>query len=484
MVANPLIKHVFVLMLENRSFDHMLGFSKISGTDAETGGQTKIEGIPAGNSATNDATYVMGNDPGHEFADVLEQLTGQRVYNGGAYPKINNAGFVQNYARTGSATPNDILKCYDASTRLPVMTALAKEFAICDHWYASLPGPTWPNRFFVHAASSGGLDHSPTTAETALWSILSGFSFANGTIYDRLTKAGRTWRIYHGKNEPLEGSIPCVAALKGIKLSDTHAYENFDSDLKNGYPYDYTFIEPNYGNILNNTYSGGQSQHPMDDVRRGEALIKSTYESLRKSTIWLNSLLIITYDEHGGFYDHVPPPAAVPPGDTQPHSQYNTSGFPFDQYGVRVPALVISAYTDKNRISHLPYDHSSIPATLENMFGMKAMTKRDAAANTVCALASLSVPRTDTLEKLPDPAPMSAAQEALIPEQMAAPLPGTASVDIGNLPGFLFVVRKAQQEQHPLQFDQGAGAIKDPKTRSEARDYIEANLPSLLRKRN
>src|SRR5665213_1706886 len=153
------------------------------------------------------------------------------------------------------------------------MTSLAKEFAVCDHWYASLPGPTWPNRFFVHAASSGGLDHSPTTIETALWSTASGFSFANGTIFDRLTQAGKAWRIYHGKKTPLEGSIPSVAALKGIRLSDTHAYENFESDLNNGYPNAYTFIEPNYGNILNNTYSGGQSQHPMDDVRRGEALI-------------------------------------------------------------------------------------------------------------------------------------------------------------------------------------------------------------------
>jgi len=483
-VANPQIKHVFVLMLENRSFDHLLGFSGLTGTDAATGQSTSIDGIPGGNPAIKGATNVMGKDPLHEFRDVLEQLTGQRDYNGGAYPKINNAGFRKNYARTGSQTPDDILKCYDPATQLPVMTALANEFAICDQWYSSLPGPTWPNRFFVHAASSGGLDHSPTIAETAEWLALSGFPFVNGTIYDRLNQKGKAWRIYRGIKLPLEGSIPSVAALKGIQLSDTHPYENFDSDMNNSYPFDYTFIEPNYGDIISNTYSGGQSQHPMDDIRHGEALIKSTYESIRKSTIWLNSLLIITYDEHGGFYDHVAPPAASSPGDTQLHSRYNSTGFPFDQYGVRVPALVISAYTGKNQISHLPYDHSSIPATLENIFGMIPLTQRDAVSNTVCSLASLPFPRTDTLETLPDPVPISAETEALAPAIRSAIKEQIAPVDSGNLPGFLFVVQKSQMEQEPLAANR-ALILQQPierfKSRADARVYIEINLPGLLK---
>ena len=185
----------------------------------------------------------------------------------------------------------------------------------------------------------------------------------------------------------------------------------------------------------------------MDDVRNGEGLIKSVYEAIRNSPRWLNSLLIITYDEHGGFYDHVPPPAAVAPGDTQPKSKYNQYGFGFDQYGVRVPALVISAYTAKNLISHLPYDHSSVPATLEAMFNMPALTQRDANANNVTALASLAAARTDTPARLPD-LPVI-APELVAAARAAQPAPQKESdpVDGGNLPGFLHIALKAKLEK-------------------------------------
>src|SRR5450631_4278854 len=363
-LANPNITQVFVLMLENRSFDHMLGFLGLSGTDAATGGPTTVDGLTPGNSnsykgvnypATKTADYIMPYDPGHEFPDVMEELCGAgMLYNGGPYPPVNNSGFVSNYATTkspgdGGATGNfgEVMKCYDPASQLPILSTLAEQFAVCDSWYASLPGPTWPNRFFVHAASSNGLDHSPRAIETTEWETIKGYSFSNGTIYelmDNHKSNNKGWRLYRGVGQPLIGSLPCVAALKGIHLWDTHSYANFSADINGAYPYSYTFIEPNYGDIVNNSYSGGQSQHPMDDVRNGEALIKSVYEAIHNSPLWLNSLLIITYDEHGGFYDHVAPPAVVAPGDTVPKSKYNQYGFGFDQYGVRVPAVVVSAY--------------------------------------------------------------------------------------------------------------------------------------------
>ncbi len=496
--ANSNIKHVFVLMLENRSFDHMLGFSGLKGTSAETGKSISVEGINNSNSnsydgiiypATGDAGNIMGYDPGHEFPDVLEQLCGAGIkYNGGIYPTVNNSGFVINYATTtspgeGGAKKDfgEIMKCYGAAA-LPVLNALAEQFVVCDHWYASLPGPTWPNRFFAHAASSGGLDHSPRTVDTLEWEALKGFSFAGGTIYDRLDNARQKWRIYHGKREPLVGSIASVAALKGIHLGQTNPYENFAKDVNGDYPYAYTFIEPNYGNIINNSYAGGTSQHPMDDVRSGEGLIKSTYEAIRSSRIWPSSLFIITYDEHGGFYDHVQPPAAPPPGDTVPHSKYNQYGFGFDRYGPRVPALVISAYTPKSTISQLAYDHSSIPASLENIFKMPALTKRDAKANNICTLASLSLARTDTPEKLPE-VPISSTVEADARANKSAPASDSDPVDGGNLPGFLYVVLKAKLEQEQVEgnkyqmLDDFTGNIK---TRADAKKYMEENLPGLM----
>jgi len=497
-LANPNITHLFVLMLENRSFDHMLGFSGLSGTDPETGGNTSINGLGQNNkntyqgvdyTAANPAGDIMPFDPGHEFPDVLEQLCGVGVaYNGGPYPSINNSGFVSNYATTkssgeGGATTNfgEIMKCYDTINQLPVMTALAQQFAVCDSWYASLPGPTWPNRFFVHAASSAGLDHSPTTLETTEWETVFGYQFPNGNIYQLMDKNNKSWRIYRGVSSPAIGSIPCVAALKGIHISDTNYYENFSKDINGSYPYSYTFIEPNYGDIINSSYSGGQSQHPMDDVRNGEALIKSTYEAIRNSPLWLNSMLIITYDEHGGFYDHVPPGQATDPGDGSIASKYNKYEFNFQQYGVRVPAIVVSAYTPKGSISHKVYDHSSVPATLEALLNLAPLTQRDANADNLTSLASLSVARTDTPVTLPD---ISAVPQAEIAAALARqPIRNNDAdpVDGGNLPGFLHIALKEQlkNDDNDLHKAQRRDHFRATvRTKADARHYLESVMPA------
>src|SRR5579863_6805296 len=384
------IQHIFVLMLENRSFDHMLGFSGITGVDAETGAATAINGLKGAESnsfngkpyaISRGASNIMPHDPAHEFADVLLQLggPGATYSSGGAYPAIQNDGFVQSYGNhfggEPANNPGDVMRCYDTANQLPVLQALAQEFVVCDNWHASMPGPTWPNRMFVHAASSNGLDHSPSTAEIVLWEGLQGFSFKNGTIFDALQKAGIPRRLYAGDDFPL------VSALKGITLGDIRHYSQFASDLAGSvYDFNYVFIEPNY-DVLND-YKNGDSQHPLGDVTQGEALIKLTYEAIRNSPLWESSLLVIVWDEHGGFYDGGAPPApAVAPGDTAPGSEHNQTGFTFEQYGARVPAIVISPRIPKNLIDHRLYDHSSIPATVEALCGLKPLTARDAAAN-------------------------------------------------------------------------------------------------------
>lgn len=230
------IEHVFVLMLENRSFDHMLGFSKIAGTDAATGEPTAIDGLSGTESnswngseyvVTEGADLTMPADPSHEFTFVVEQLRGAGATypRGGPYPPVNNSGFVASYMGSGGQNPAEILKCY-APSQLPVLTALASEFAVCDQWHASLPGPTWPNRMFVHAASSGGLDHSPTTLQIVDWETLDGFPLPHGTIFDRLQAKGITRRLYAGDD------FPMVAALRGIHLDDIRHYSLFASDLQ------------------------------------------------------------------------------------------------------------------------------------------------------------------------------------------------------------------------------------------------------------
>ena len=475
------IQHVFVLMLENRSFDHMLGFSGITGTDAVTGQPTQVNGLQGNetntfngvvHTVTQPADLVMPVDPSHEFTNVVTQLCGQGASYaaGGAYPAINNSGFVADYfASGGQPHPSEIMKCYGPG-QLPVLGALAREFVVFDRWFSSMPGPTWPNRFFVHAASSGGLDHSPTSGEIALWETLSGFQFKNGSIFDALNtiNSSHGWRIYSA------GDFPCVAALKGINNFEIHDFDDFAGDVGSAdYPVLYTFIEPNYGDVIANTYRGGNSQHPLDDVTHGEAVIKAVYEAIRQSPIWASSMLIVTWDEHGGFYDHVAPPAAVAPGDATVTSGATQFGFTFSQYGVRVPAVVASPLVPKNLIDHRPYDHASIPATLERLFGMNPLTRRDAQANSVESLATLATPRTDTPATLPNP-----TAPAVVAAAMAAASPSAAAlaepIDKGNLPGFLHAALRTDLDlSKPIERPAILARFKTIKTRAQAQQYMD-----------
>jgi phospholipase C len=466
-------------MLENRSFDHMLGFSDIAGTDAATGDPTAIDGLTGLESnffngaeyqVTRGAAPVMPVDPAHEFPDVTHQLCGPNVtYSSGRpYPRIDNSGFVASYMAGGGQSPAEIMRCYTPA-QLPVLTALAREFVVCDNWYASLPGPTWPNRMFVHGASSGGLDHSPSIAEIAEWEGISGFPLPGGTIFDRLSAKGIRRRLYGGDD------FPMVAALRGVHLDDIRRYSLFSSDLRqSGYADRYIFIEPSY-DVLND-YRNGTSQHPLGDVTRGEALIKQTYEAIRNSPVWETSLLIVTWDEHGGFYDHIHPGPATAPADNA-SAAHNTYGFTFEQYGPRVPAVVISPLIPRNLVDHRVYDHGSIPATLEALFGIAPLTARDRHANSLMALCTLETARADAPETLPDPAttPLATPDPDAPPPDLragavAAPV---ETVDAGNLPAIVHSAMKQDMAVSPPEARRAIVArVADLKTRAEALQYM------------
>ena len=414
------IERVFVLMLENRSFDHMFGFSDITGEDID-GNPTSVNGA----DPLRDKNAVAGVDfpvatpadfslkdvdvdPGHEFQDTVVHLCGPGVqYQGGPYPQpITNAGFAHDYSDTGSPTPGRVMHCYTPE-QLPVLNALAREFAICDQWFSSLPGPTFPNRFFTVAATSGGLDDSPGKLDIVTATTVDGFRFANGTIFDLLDQHCTEWKIFEGDE------FPVCFLLSGMTLNALQGrfedFEEFDSQLRNaGFGPKFVFIEPRYGAhdfavTGPGDFACGNSMHPLDDVTRGERLVKTVYEAIRNSPHWESSLLIVTFDEHGGFYDHVAPGAAVPPGDTVT-ADYVKHQFRFDQLGVRVPAVVVSPYIRKGVIDHTEYDHTSILATVERLFGMENLTERDRAANDLLRLLTLEAPRDDAPTSLPEPA--------------------------------------------------------------------------------
>jgi phospholipase C len=263
-----------------------------------------------------------------------------------------------------------------------------------------------------------------------------------------------------------------VGALKGIHLSDIRHFSRFANDLQQaGYADRYIFIEPSY-DVLNK-YRHGTSQHPLGDVTLGEALIKQTYEAIRNSPVWNNSLLIITWDEHGGFYDHVLPGATPAPADGAP-TTFNQNGFAFDLYGPRVPAIVVSPLIPKNLVDHRLYDHSSILATLESLFGIAPLTARDRNARTLNALCTLPTARTDAPATLPNPASgdpgLAAAQADLVTATVAAP---TETVNEGNLPA---IVQSAMRQDMAVSPPEARAAIivrvRNLRTRADAQQYM------------
>ena len=335
--GSPRIRHVFVLMLENRSFDHMFGFSDIRGTDSITGQPTQIDNLlgnpqsnidPAtGNPvfAAQPADFALSgevSDPGHEFHDTLEQLAGSGAVwpSGGtpSYPPIDNSGYVANFRGRGSVSPEKAMHCY-APDQLPILNTLAREFAVCDT--GSVPCPVRPGRtaLFVHAASSAGLDDSP------------------GSLGHRHHDPHRRLSLRQRQHlRPARGQMPRLAGVRRRRdaagvLAQRHELQRAAGTLPRfrGLPrfsqrqavsrlvhLHRTELRQHHADGRREDFTCGNSQHPLDDVTRGERLIKDVYEAVRNSPHWESSVIIVTHDEHGGFFDHVVPPPAVHPGDS------------------------------------------------------------------------------------------------------------------------------------------------------------------------
>jgi phospholipase C len=390
----PDIKHVVVLMLENCSFDFVLGYLKISYQGQPFEGLTGNETAPldplTGNmtpvSVSKVSTpdiYVTPVDPGHEFPDTTLQLYGQTS----VPPNVQalNNGFVASYSRqkdkdgnvVGPEVGKRIMRCVDPSL-LPVHVALAQNFLLCDHWFSSVPGPTWPNRFFVHAATSGGHDESPTN-----WQILEAESILSRypmrTFYENLMDQRKTWKIYlHDTAQAF-----ALANLHSHFDRFQHFYpspndeSSFLQDAAAGTLPDYCFIEPRYFNVPG---CPANDQHPPHDLRHGEQLVAAVYDALRgNETVWQHCLFVLLYDEHGGFYDHMPPPTGVASPD---NIKSPTTGFDFTRLGIRVPAILISPWLPKGQVDQRVYDHTSLLATVKELFELpNFLTQRDANAS-------------------------------------------------------------------------------------------------------
>lgn len=401
--ATQPIKTIVVLVLENRSFDHMLGWMKTS-INPRINGVTGNECNPISTKpklekpeticCTNDAEYV-DPDPGHTFEAVEQQ-----VFGSGSIPSMS--GFVEQALSVSQNLSQTVMKGFKPQN-LPVFASLVREFAVFDRWFSSIPGPTQPNRLFVYSATSHG---STSNVKKQLAS-----GYPQQTIFDSLDANSKNFGIYFD-------SAPTTLFYKNLRklkyISKFHDYDSkFKEDAKNGKLPSLAVIEPRYFDLAGNS---ANDDHPSHDVANGQKLVKEVYEALRSSPQWNETLLLITYDEHGGFYDHVQTPYVnipSPDGNTGPAPSF----FKFDRLGVRVPTIMVSPWIKKGTVISRPkgptpnseFEHSSIPATIKKIFNLSSnfLTHRDAWAGTFEAVVGeLTSPRTDCPMVLPDATPL------------------------------------------------------------------------------
>jgi phospholipase C len=446
--ASAALDHVVVLMFENRSFDNLLGrlyqpgdvhyFEGVTGRElanpvpdwAATGGGSLV---PYGDAA---GMNTPTPDPGEEYQHVNTQLFGlidppenrgvlanrmTAPYNAPANPLAPPpmTGFVADYISAFTAEMHreplpaeyaQIMTGYSPA-QMPVVSALARGFATFDHWFCEVPSQTFANRSFLHAASSSGYVNNT--------SPLDSFPLHNTaeTIFERLDRAGLTWKVYC--DPPSHLSLTgLIHAPRLWRYFETRfvTTDVFLQDAADGTLPAYSFIEPNllYGhNDMHPAFDAlfpDALLDPPSSLLGGEELLARVYNAIRDSAseggsnAW-NTLLLITFDEHGGTYDHVPPPLVASPVPGSPPGQL---GFRFDRSGLRVPAFAISPWISEQTVVTSEHRHSSVITTLRKRWRLgDALTARDAVAADLAPVLTRETPRDpqDWPQVVPRPVP-------------------------------------------------------------------------------
>lgn len=399
--AGP-IRNVVVMMLENRAFDHLLGYygknvdTRVDGLTGAECNARNLSDAAAGRVCVNDgAQDVCAYDPNHSFASTTERIFGCHYGVSAGTPcvdmKMTNgsndmSGFVESARRLGKDGENEMSMW--PPEKVPIMTTLAQEFALFDRFFCSHPGSTYPNRQFVLSATAHGMTDTGNKVPKG--------GFPQKTVLRSLEAANLTWRMHY------EDTLAWAIFLSDVQRPEAKPHlqhmEAFYADAANGTLANFTFLEPRISPnpaVANSsrTFGLANHQHPVASVREGERWMKDVYEALRASPQWNETLLLITYDEHGGFYDHVPPPQE---GVPSPDGICTKEGFNYERLGVRVPTLAVSPWIARNTLVHeapaaqkpapatSQYELSSIPATLRKIFPALGapLTARDAWAAT------------------------------------------------------------------------------------------------------
>lgn len=429
----PQIQHVVVVMLENRSLDNMCGWLY-----SNDGPQPKLF-LPAGSPAVYDglnpdlwnpsnesffggqppqkvfvthgttSSIVPNPDPEETFSNVSLQLFGPEKPS--TNPTWPNLGFQTNYENATPAAADQIMQAYTPA-QVPVISALAQNFAVSDAWFASVPSQTWPNRAFVHAGTSNGnVDNSvpPDPPDPLQWDV--------STIFNVLESMSISWNVYSDTIV-----VPSLARIMFPKLwtldGHFHGFDDFKGHCAANSLPKYSFVEPSFVNNPND-------EHPPHDINAGEQFLFDIWQAVSNSPGWNNILLVITYDEHGGCYDHVMPPwnAAIPDAASNP----GKSGFFFNRFGVRVPTVVVSPYVRPGTVfrsdspAKTPYDHTSVLATLRDWLGIPQ-------DRMLPSLRIAAAPNLSQVLTLPSPGP-----KPVIPAPLRAPVPTSMTLQPNDL---------------------------------------------------
>lgn len=448
------IEHIVVVMLENRSFDHLVGWlyadtgNRPPRNLPATGGAPTYDGLvedrfwcPANAAYLKDPSvapwkvYVRRGtafgeltvpDPGpaESYDRLTFQLFGTSRPAPGQVPSMQ--GFVVDYQ--ASVPPEQAVRIMETYTpdQVPVLSALARSYAISDRWFASVPAQTWPNRAFVHCGTSAGhVNNAPYTP------------YDLKTLYEALDEAQVSWGIYAQAPIPVFGTQAQLQLkrLRAFSLRRHFAsFAAFKQQARDGTLPAYSFIEPA---LLEESVTGipPSDMHAPHSVGDGDRFLFEVFQALSTGKRWSRTLLVITFDEHGGMYDHVPPPWGATPPDAA--SRSGEAGFGFDRFGVRVPTILVSPWIEPGTVfrspTNVPYDHTSILRTLRDWAGLPDDVLPSARIRNAPSFASV-LTRTSPRQDLPSlrpgaqPAPgMSRAMAGLaLQSPRTAPLPPSA----------------------------------------------------------
>ncbi|HZS39641.1 MAG TPA: alkaline phosphatase family protein [Polyangia bacterium] len=394
------IDTVVIIMFENRSFDHMLG-------NLPNAGQTDVEVAPANaaNPSTAGTMVSRFHDTTYCFFDTNHEWTGSHL----EWDNGKNDGFVVANERNSGGPPDGTrAMSFYTEADIPYFYGVASTFALADHNFCSLLGPTFPNREYLYAATSYGRTVNQL------------FQDQRATIFESLSNNNVPWHVYFD-------GIPGFGVFLleyTSNLDNTSRISDFMTDAAAGKLAAVTFVDPN----LRDEYGGGNDFHPPGDVQIGEQFLQQTLTTLMQSPQWPHMAVFITFDENGGLYDHVPPPQACPPDDIDPMVEPGGTMAKFDRYGFRVPLLVVSPYSKPHSVSHAVYDHTSILRFIEARFKIPALTARDANADPLFDMFDFTSPKLLAPPQLPaqsvDPAKAAACASQY-------PLKGQGGADMG-----------------------------------------------------